>query len=195
MSATPTTFNPNKLEVGPGTAWKVDVPAVGAKLLLATDGTPDSTFNPKHLGHTEGGWVFKASASFDKYFVDEIADPVYQSRGDSSASLAATLMQGADVDLLVLLSPGQGTKTSGTGYEGVSGGSIPLVYYSVALIYPTIADPTKFVVIQLYKCVNTAGIEKTIQRKGLSKTPVTFEGVAVTSRPATDQVFHNWQQI
>ncbi len=198
MAATATSYNPNKFNIGPGTLWVVDVPADGAFITL-TNGTPDSTAHPtaRHLGHTTEGSTFTANAGQPtKIFVDEVDYAVRTvSGGEGTAQITATLTQGADFDLLALLTPGQGTKFTATGKEGVKGGSAANTYVSVALIFPTIADPTKFEVIQLYKCQNTAGITKNIQKKDISKMPVTFEGIAITSRTASDSTWINWVQV
>lgn len=193
-----TNYNANQVSIGPGTLWVIDVPAIGARITLAADGTPDSVAHPtaKHLGLTDAGSTFKTGSSAgEKIFADELKDAIRETEGEGSVTLTTTLLQVSDMDILVLLSPGQATKITGTGYEGVTFGSAVKTYMSVALIFPTAANPAKFEVIQLYKCSNTAGIEKAIQRKGIAKTPVTLEGLAIPSRPAADTSAVNWKQI
>lgn len=199
MAATPTNFNTNKLQIGPGTLWYFpDPPANGARIVLAADGSPDSVAHPtaKCMGLTDGGATFKTGLSEgEKVFADQIKDAIRETEGEATTSLATTIIQTGDVDLNVLLSPGQGTKVSGTGYEGVSYGSTPKTYISVALIFAKIDDPTKFSVIQLYKCSNTSGIEKAIQKNAIAKIPVNFAGLAIPSRAATDATSIEWSQV
>jgi hypothetical protein len=198
MAGAVKSYNVNLLNIGPGDLWVMDdVPAAGGRITL-TAGTPELSAHPtaKHLGHTDSGSTFTASlAEGEKIFADEIPTAIRTTAGEGSATITATLLQTADMDLLTLLSPGQGTKATAAGFEGVTGGSIPIVYKHVVLIYPSIVDPLKFEWISLYKASNTAGIEKAISRKAIAKTPVTFTGLAISSRAANDQTWSNWKMI
>lgn len=197
MPATAKSFNPNKFIAGPADAWVIDVPADGAFITLFTDGTPDSTAHPtaKHLGHTDSGFVFKASGGdLQKIFVDEVKTAIRTTQGEGVATISCSLTQGADKDLLALLTSGAGTKFTATGKEGVKGGTVALAYVSIVLIYKSVADATKFEVLQLYKCQNSAGIELQVNNKDISRIPVVFEGLAITSRTATDSTWINWVQ-
>ncbi len=198
MAGATKAYNTNLLNIGPGDLWIMDdFPAAGGRVTL-TGGTPELLSHPtaKHLGHTDAGSSFKATlAEGEKIFADEIPTAIRTTAGESEATITATLLQTADMDLLALLTPGQGTKVTATGFDGITGGSIPIVYKHVVLIYPRIDDPTKFEWISLYKASNTAGIEKGISRKSIAKTPVTFTGLAISGRAATDTTWANWKMI
>lgn len=198
MAAAVKAYNTNLLNIGPGDLWVMDdVPGAGSRVTL-TSGTPDTVAHPtaKHLGHTDAGSSFKASvAEGEKVFADEISTPIRTTDGEGEATITATLLQTADMDLLAILTPGQGTKVTATGFEGVTGGAIPQVNKHVVLIYPSISNPAKYEWISLYKARNTAGIEKTITRKSIAKTPVTFTGLAISTRAATDTTWSNWREL
>jgi hypothetical protein len=180
-----------------GQIWaNLAIPAPGGRLSLFTDGTPDATANPKavHLGMTREGAAYMVKPKFEQYYADEFIAPVKTNLGEMEAMIQAEILQVTDTKLLELLTPGVGTKTTGTGYEQVTFGQCAIVYSSVAVIFPTEADPTKFAVFHLYKAINEGGIEMKIGRKQLSGIQVSFRGYEITSRAASDTLGSFWKQ-
>jgi hypothetical protein len=174
------------------------IPAANARATLHTDGTPESVANPsaKHLGHTTEGWEVQAAAEVEDQFFDEIAAAVDSVINQINVSLAANLGQTQDISgVLRYLVSGFGTYGTAAGYEQIQLGIATLVYTSCALITPTKADATKFMIYHLYKAKNDSGLANQIKRRGLGSNPVSFKGFAITSRALTDSVGNWWKQI
>lgn len=199
MAGTALHFDSSLLTLGYGWFWfDMAIPGAGARATLFTDGTPDATANPsaKHLGHTDEGWEMKATASREDQTVDEQVAPVETAISALDVGLAANLVQTQDISgTLRYLVQGFGSYSTAAGYEQITGGIIPIVYSSVALIFPTRADVTKFMVYQLYKSLNDSGLTNQIRRRTKGNNPVAFKGYAVTSRAASDTTFNFWKQI
>jgi hypothetical protein len=199
MAGTALNFNPNKITNNYGWFWvNMAVPGAGARATLFTDLTPDATANPsaKHLGHTNGGWELKATPTVQGYTADEAMADIKRTPTHVVASLAANLLQTADISgVMQYLAQGLGTYSTAAGYEQITLGIITMAYLCVALIWPTELDPTKAGVYMLYKAVNDQGLANQVKRTALGNNPVVFSGMAVTSRAVTDQVGNYWQQI
>lgn len=199
MAGTALHFDATLLTLNYGWMWyDMAIPGAAARATLFTDGTPDATANPnaKHLGHTDEGWEMKAQASREDQLVDEQVAPVDTAISGLDVGLAANLVQTQDISgTLRYLVQGFGSYSTAAGYEQITGGIIPIVYSSVALIFPTRADPTKFMIYHLYKSLNDAGLTNQIRRKVKGNNPVAFKGYAITSRAAADTVFNFWKQI
>lgn len=198
MAGTATNWNVAAIAQNQGQLWaNLAIPAAGARLTLHTDGTPDSTANPnaKHLGMTREGAQFMVKPKFDQYYADEFVQPIKTGLSEQEMMITAELLQVTDTALLELLTPGVGTKTTGTGYEQVTFGQRPIVYSSVAVIFPTEADPTKFAIFQLYKAINEGGIDMKIGRKTLSGIPVSFRGFDIPTRAIADTAGSFWKQV
>lgn len=190
-------WNVNAIAKGPGKLWAgLAVPAVGSKLKLHTDGTPDSTQNPnaKHLGMTEAGSQFLEKPTVQDFFADEFLDPILSSQTATELAISGNLLQVADFDLLEILTIA-GTRADGAGYDMLTyGGKSIIEYESVAVIFPLQSNPALFGVFHLYKAVNDQGMAVEIGAKKLGSTPFAFKGKAITSRPAGDTTGAYWIQ-
>lgn len=174
------------------------IPGAGARITLHTDGTPESVANPsaKHLGHTTEGWEMTATTTTEDQFLDEQVAPVDSVINEAAIALAANLAQTQDISgVLQHLVSGFGTYGTAAGYEQIQLGITPLVYTPSALIFPTKADVTKFMIYNLYRSKNDSGLANQIRRRGLGNNPVSFKGYAITSRAATDTIGNFWKQI
>lgn len=181
-----------------GELWaNVAIPGAGARISLHTDGTPESVANPnaRHLGMTREGAQFLVKPSYEKHYADEFLNPIKRSPGEIECAISAELLQVTDTQLLALLSPGVGTRSVGTGYEQLNLGQTVITFSSVALIFPTEADPTKFAVFHLYKTINENGFEIGIGQKKLSGTSVMFSGHDIPSRASIDTFGNFWKQV
>jgi hypothetical protein len=172
------------------------VPGASAELVLATDGTPDATANPtaRHLGHTTEGSQLLIKPSYNEYKADESPVAFKRNVGDCEMAIAANLIQIMDFDIAALLLPGVATKSTPAGKVKLAFGIIPVAYTSIAIIWPTEADPTKFGVFHIYKGANSEGLAADFGRTKLAGTPVSFKAHAITSRAATDQYGAMWYQ-
>jgi hypothetical protein len=200
MAGTATNYQPTLIRAGSiAQVWgNLAIPAAGARLTLDTDGTPDATANPSavHLGMTEAGAMFKVKPTFQKFLADEFASPVKNQMDALEATIEAAFLQIMDEKLLQVLTVGFGTYATDTGYKEVALGIAAQTYTSLALIFPTEADKTKFGVFHLYKTNNTGGLDSIdMSRKKMSSAKAVFEGLAIPGRAATDSVGKYWWQI
>lgn len=199
MAGTTTNFAATKIRAGsPGQLWAgLAIPAAGARLTLAADGTPDATANPnaKHLGLTRAGATFTVKPSFETYMADEYASPIKTLMGGLEGSIEAELLQIFDLEVLKVLTAGFGTFATASGYDEFSLGIGTQAYSSVALIFPTEADITKFAICHLYKAFNESGIDSIgLTRKDMSGLKVRFRGIDITTRATTDSLGKMWIQ-
>jgi hypothetical protein len=199
MAGTALNFDATKITNSYGWFWVgLATPGAGARISLFTDGTPDATANPtaKHLGHTTDGWEMTAKKTTEDQNLDEVIVAVDTVITALDVGLAANLAQTQDVSgVLQHLISGFGTYSTAAGYEQITMGVTTITYLGVALIFPTKADATKFMIYNLYKAVNDSGLANQIKRRGLGNNPVAFKGYGITSRAAVDQVGNVWKQI
>ena len=199
MAGTALSWKTTNIILGAGKLFgRVAQPGAGARMTIdAATLTPDSTANPSaiHLGATQAGTKVSIKSTIDDYFVDEFAAPIATSLSQVEAMMEGALVGVTDVDLLGYLAAGQGTVVKGVGFEEVSFGQTAITYSSIAIIAPLIEDPTKILVVQFYKAINTAGIEINFGRKDLAFTPFNFKAFEVTTRAATDTLAKIWKQI
>lgn len=172
------------------------IPGASAELTLHTDGTPESVANPsaKHLGHTAEGASLLVKPSYNEFSVDESPAPFKRNVGGMEMAIAANLVQIMDFDVAALILPGVATKSTPSGKVKLTFGLIPVVYTSVAIIWPTEADPTKFGVFHIYRGANDEGLAAEFGRTKMAGAPVSFKGHAITSRAANDQYGAMWYQ-
>jgi predicted acyltransferase len=199
MAGTATNYTATKITNQFGSYWvALSIPAAAARITLFTDGTPDATANPsaKHLGHTSDGWEMTAKTTTEDQNVDEQVAAVDTIINELAVALAANLVQTQDVSgVLQHLVSGFGTYGTAAGYEQIQLGISSLVFTPSALIFPSKADPTKYMVYNLYKSRNDNGLANQIKRKTMGNNPVAFKGYAITSRALTDTIGNFWLQI
>lgn len=173
------------------------VPSAGARLTLDTDGTPDGTANPSaiHLGHTKEGAKVTIVSAITKHYVDELAEPIKATVETTDMMIEGSFVQLLDEDVLKKITPGFGTYATGSGYKEFAIGRVALAYTSLAMIFPTPADTTKFAVVHIYNALNEGGLGFNISRKGMSDSPFKFVGYGLSSRAATDTIGKYWWQI
>ena len=182
-------IGPGKLYVDLGTGTGEWTGAAGVRLILHTDGSPDSTQNPnaRHIGWTDAGSQFSIKPTFTNLFADESPDPIISRVTAQEAIISGSLLQVMDMDLAEVLNPTL-TRSDVMGTEGVTIGNASIGYTSVALIWPFEDDSTRFGVVHLYKAFNDAGLAGNITSKDLSKSPYAFRGLAIGTRAQTDRV-------
>lgn len=174
------------------------IPAAGAHIKLATDGTPDATENPSaiHVGITEKGTKFTGKPTTQKFFGDEFPYPLKETISVVEASFSGNWLQVMDIDVLAAMTKGMGTRADGAGFQKVNlGAPVSIEYQSVALIFPLEADPTLFGIFHLYKALQTAGFDLEVGKKAMASSPFNFEGTGVTTRAVTDQIGYVAKQL
>lgn len=196
MAGTAKNLDGTKILLGPCSLWaNVAVPAGGARMTIHTDGTPESVANPnaKHLGMTVGGGTFTVKPNIQNFESDELTSPHLSKIISEDVMIEAELIMLADLtDILQYVWPG-GNYSTASGYKQITGGGTEAItFYSFALICPTVADATKFHVIQLYKAFNQSGINATATRKDQGKMPLQLKGHSIATRTAGDQAYNYW---
>lgn len=201
MAGTATNQDVTKITRGPGKVWvNLAIPSAGARLTLYTDGTPDATANPsaKQLGLTRAGTKVSIKNGVTKNEADELTSPYRTILASDDMSLEGEWLQLEDFALLKVMTP-NGTFSTASGYEQITVGGLTVIpavaQPSVALIWPSAADATKFCVGHLYQGQNSGGLEFTINRKTDAGANFKFEGQSIASRAAGDQVGNLWHQI
>jgi hypothetical protein len=181
-----------------GEIWAgLAVPAANARITLYTDGTPESVANPNaiHLGHTKEGAKITINSSITKHYADEEAAPIKATVEQTEFMIEGNFLQLLDEDVLKKLTAGFGTYGTAAGYKQFQIGRRALVYESIALIFPTPADITKFAVGHIYNAINEGGLGFGVSRKGMAESPFKFVGYGLTSRAASDSLGNYWWQI
>lgn len=192
-------FSSTTVAIGPGKLYAgLAIPGAGGRLILHTDGTPDSTQNPSalHLGYTESGVEMKLSHTLTGFSADESNFPILSRVTAEEASISGSLLQVVDFDIQILLHP-LATRSNLAGTQGMTfGGDTMFDYSSVAVIFPIegSSSPIVYGVFHLYKAVNDAGMAAKITSKALGASPFAFKGHAVSTRAAGDQVGRMYRQ-
>jgi hypothetical protein len=195
MAGQPLAYNTNMVQLGAGNVWmSVELPATGARPVItaAADGslTPDATASASavHMGMTLEGSKFSYKPTIEDYHSDEQSAPIISSVNVVEARISGTMIQTLDTLILAKLIA-TGTRTAGSGYEQLTiGDGQSLTTFTVLLIAPTAADPTKIFAVELYKAYNAAGFEVDIGRKKMAASPFDFVGMSIASRPQADRV-------
>lgn len=185
----------NMVQLGPGNVWMgVELPATGSRPVItaAADGslTPDATASASavHVGMTSEGSRFIYKPTIESYNSDEQAAPIISSVNVVEARIEGTWLQTLDT-LIMAKMMATGTRTAGAGYEQLTiGDGQSLATFTVLLIAPTYADPSKIVAVELYKAYNDAGVEMSTGRKTMATSPFNFVGMSIASRPQADRV-------
>lgn len=197
MAGTADNFNNTTVLIGPGKIYAdLAIPGHGGRLILHTDGTPDSAQNPdaRHLGYTREGGEVTVRPEITRFFGDESPFPLVSRVQQEVVAISGEILQVADFNLLEILMP-TSTRSTISGIDGIHfGGSGVLNYTSVAIISPLEEDPTLFWVAQLYRAFNDQGLAARVSRTSLAGSPFAFQGEAISTRPAGDQIGVMWKQ-
>src|SRR5436190_22759390 len=149
MAGTATRYNQVAVPMGVVAQLRANlsVPAASARLPLDADGTPDATANPsaKHLGHTDAGLTVTARETIQDYFADEVPYPIGSSVESAEVMIEGAALQIADEEAMKIFGSQIGTYSTNTGYKQFTLGYKPTITYnSMAVIFPSPLDPTKF---------------------------------------------------
>lgn len=199
MAGTADSWKTDNIILGAGRIYaNVAIPGGGGRITLdATTKTPDDTANPSavHLGATQAGAKLSVTTQWQEFFVDEFHAPIVTNVEQVAMTLEGAFAGVRDTALLTLLTPGMGTSASGSGYAQMTFGRRAVAYTSVCIIAPRYDDPTRVVIAQLYKALNTTGFEASFARKELNYSPFNFKAYEVTSRAAADTLGTFWYEV
>lgn len=163
--------------------------AASARLLLHSDGTPDSTQNPNavHLGMTEGGEEWSVKPTKTDFFADEFTNPITSRITAEEVVITGSLLQIADMAVQAIMNP-TATRSDLAGTQGLTfGGLGTITYRSFAVIWPVEGSTTLWQVFHIYKGYNDQGMAAQITSKKLGASPFAIRGYAITTRTAGDQ--------
>lgn len=164
--------------------------AAGIRLLLHTDGSPDSTQNPnaRHMGYTETGLEWLIRATLQHFTPDEETNPIISRVQEEEAIISGSMWQTTDMNLAEILIP-TATRSDVGGSQGVTVGGNPTIpYTSVAAISPLQSDPTRYAVFHLYKALNDPGFAAQWTKTKPASSPFAFRGYVITTRAEGDKV-------
>lgn len=164
--------------------------AAGVRLLLHSDGSPDSTQNPnaRHVGYTETGLEWLIRAALQHFTPDEETNPIISRVQEEEAIISGSMWQTIDMDLVEILVP-TATRSDVGGSQGVTVGGNPAIpYTSVAAISQLQSDPTRFAVFHLYKAINDPGFAAQWTKTKPASSPFAFRGNVITTRNEGDKV-------
>ena len=199
MPGTALNTDGSKIILGPGNLWAdVAVPGAGARLTLHTDGTPESVANPnaKHLGLTKGGGTVTFGVETQDFESDELTSPHLSRIIKQPMMIEAELLQLTDLAYVMKYVATGGTYSTAAGYKELAfGGLNAITYYSFALICADVADPTKFICIQLYKAYNKSGFTFNITRKDQASAKIQLQALSIATRAVGDQTGKMFVQI
>jgi hypothetical protein len=192
MPGTADNFDNTKILIGPGRIYAdLAIPDHNGRLIVdPATLTPDAGQNPdaKHLGYTREGTEVSVRPEVTRFFADESAFPVLSRVQQEIVAISGEILQVADFDLLEILMP-TSTRSTIPGIDGIHfGGATTLNYTSVAIIAPLEEDPTRVWVAHLYKAFNDQGLAARVTRTALAGSPFAFQGEAISTRPAGDQL-------
>lgn len=198
MAGTADNYSSTTVALGPGKLYAgLAIPGAGGRLILHTDGTPDSTQNPSalHLGYTEGGTEWKQSHTLQGFQPDEETFDVISRVTKEEASISGSLWQVMDFDITAILNPLE-TRSNLPGTQGATfGGLTAISYQSVAVIFPIEgSSPTVYGVFHLYKALNDQGIASKVTSKSIGATPFGFKAHVIPTRAAGDRVGRRFRQ-
>lgn len=169
----------------------------GIRLLLDTDGSPNSTQNPfaVHLGMTEGGEEWSVKPTKTDFFADEFTNPITSRITAEEAVITGSLLQIGDMAVQAIMHP-TATRSDVGGTEGLTWGGISIpTFRSFAVIWPVEGTPTLFNVFHIYKGFNDSGIAAQLTTKKLGSSPFAIRAYAITTRTSGDQIARFYRQV
>ena len=192
MAGVTDNFDGTKVLIGPGKIYAdLVVPGHGGRLIVDPSTlTPDLTQNPDavHLGYTREGGEVTVQPQFTDFFGDESQFPLLTRVQQEVVSISGEILQVTDMNVMEILMP-TATRSTISGIDGIHfGGAAALTYTSVAIIAPLVEDATRIWVAHLYEAFNNQGVAARVTRTALAGSPFAFQGRAIGTRPAGDQV-------
>lgn len=205
MAGTADNWLTSRIALGPGKAygnlggtanaeWGL---GAGVRLLLHSDGTPDSTQNPYavHLGMTEGGLEWSVKPTKTDFPADEFEDPITSRITANEIVISGSLLQISDMPVQLIMNP-TATQSDVGGSVGMTfGGLTTPVFRSFAVIWPVEGDSTKFTVFHIYKGFNDQGMAAQITTKKLGASPFAIRGYGIPTRTAGDRTARFFRQV
>jgi len=161
------------------------VPADGAVLTL-TAGVPADGVK---LGLTESGWKIGVTYTETSEEADETTVPFNKIVDVETMKAECSFFQAEDFGLLKLFTP-TGTFASAGSSEKITFGGAQVISSTAKpglLLVALQTEAARYVYVQIYQAINTAGVEFEWTRKKSARVPVSMEALSVTTRTAGDQ--------
>lgn len=182
-------FNTSEIVKGPLKIYlNAPLPSDNAYLTL-TAGVPASGML---AGLTKSGAKVTIKSTQSGEEADELTAPFNQVINADELSIEWEGWQMEDMDRLAFLTP-NGTRVTTSGVaDGLQFGGILTIpsgaQPSVLAVGPLKSDPTKFLVVHLFKAINTNGLGWDWTKKNSSSVAVKMQGQSVTTRTAGNQI-------
>lgn len=191
MASTAKAYAPAEIIQGPGDVWIIGTAPTDAavRLTLASDGTPDATAHPGsvHLGAIASATTTSVKPKIAEIVTDQDEAPVDSYVTGLDGKIETELSQASSVNLQRLL--GVGTYSTGAGYKQVTFGGVYTVPKAcIAVISPTRADATKYVVSILYIGYSASGFSMSMGKTKAALLKAVFAALSDTTRTAGKQV-------
>lgn len=190
------TYNTNEIVRGPLKMYvNVPLPADNAVLAL-TAGVPASGLV---LGLTVGGAKINFTYTESAEEADEVATPFNKIISAETLSIEGEIYQIEEMTRLAWLAPNGGYFLNVGATEGLKFGGLTAIPSgakpSVLAVGPLTSDPAKFLAVQIFSAINTAGLAFDWTRKKSSSIPIKLEAQAVTTRTAGNQSAIIWKTL
>jgi hypothetical protein len=174
-----------------------DIPS-GSRLLLHTDGSPESNQNPNaiHIGITEGGEEWRVGTTRTDFRSDELIDPVASRITEQEVIISGSYQAIGDMDVAEIMLP-TATRSDIGGAQGITFGSSnpTILYRSFAVIWPVEGSTTEFHVFHVYKGYNDTGLAAQVSRTKMGASPFAIRGYPITTRTDGDYTCYFFRQV
>lgn len=192
MAATAKNFDNTKTIWNFADIWvNCGLPAVGAKPVIASDGTPDSATSPtcKHVGYLRGDTkVMYKSTKKDARDAQHTA-PHRSRRDEESVRVESRWLQVLDTDLLDILVDGVTVSTVTGGKLVEAGGKRDIATSVVYVIAERTDAPGKYLCAVIFAAIFTEGLELTFNQEAEMDAPFGLDGQIVPSRADGKQLW------
>jgi len=184
-------FTPDKIHMGPARLFLgTTKPATGTPptWLTHTTGVPS---DGDEIGITDGETIFEYDAKKVIIMGEQFYSGVDAALSEEACSIAFTAKESTLVGLQSGFD-GTGNVDDGTRtgfYGGAGTGAFAIRKQSVVVTARQRVDPTKYIVIMLYKAVLQGKMDYSFSRKKETMWKVTLTGLADTARNAGDNLF------
>jgi len=160
-------------------------PADGAVLTLTAGVPADGVI----LGLTEAGWKIGVTYTETSEEADETTVPFNKIVDVETMKAECSMFQAEDFGLLKLFTP-TGTFAAVAAHEKITFGGAAVISSTAKpglLIVARQTESVRYVYVQIYQAINTAGVEFELTRKKSARVPVSMEALSQTARTAGDQ--------
>lgn len=191
MAGTTKDINVQEIHQGPGDLWVIGTPPVDGtpRLVLASDGTPDSTTHGTcvHLGAIQSAITAVVKPKIGTISLDQYEADFDGFITELEATIEAEVAQTEAAKLQRAL--GVGTYATGGGYKHITfGGNLAVPTMCLAAISKKRVTGSKYIVATLFQAAAVGGFQVIFGRAKSSSYKAKFQGFSDLARTAGKQV-------